>query len=558
MKVVTRLALGFGIVATIGILITIIGSFRMSELATDLDQVANDRMVKVAQFTELKENFNSIGLLTRNIVISENVALHSEEKKKIATLRAANSELLEKLDKTLKIPQARNLLKIITDNRGIYNSSIDRVIALTEKGDEAEAERLLFNETIALQQIVFKATDDSRKLQKELSEKIAGEAAELARTSVSLMTGMAILMFVIGSLVGLIISRDLLRALGAEPSELSEAVNRVAKGDLDTPLQVRSNDTVSVMAAVAQMQASLSSVVYNVRQNSESVATASAQISQGNNDLSTRTEQQASALEETAAAMEELGSTVTQNAENARQANQLAKSASNVAIKGGEVVAQVVGTMKEIDESSKKIAAITSIIDGIAFQTNILALNAAIEAARAGEQGRGFAVVASEVRSLAGRSAEAAKEIKILIDASVQRVKEGSILVDQAGDTMTEVVGSIRRVTDIMGEISAASSEQSQGVAQVGEAVTQMDQTTQRNAALVEEMAAAASSLENQAQELVETVAVFKLSSHPTEDVVVGVVSRPAIDTIASGKPSQVSYNPSFRGALQRPQHSGA
>lgn len=558
MKVVTRLALGFGIVATIGILITIIGSFRMSELATDLDQVANDRMVKVAQFTELKENFNSIGLLTRNIVISENVALHSEEKKKIATLRAANSELLEKLDKTLKIPQARNLLKIITDNRGIYNSSIDRIIALTEKGDEAEAERLLFNETIALQNIVFKATDDSRKLQKELSEKIAGEAAELARTSVSLMTGMAILMFVIGSLVGLIISRDLLRALGAEPSELSEAVNRVAKGDLDTPLQVRSNDTVSVMAAVAQMQASLSSVVYNVRQNSESVATASAQISQGNNDLSTRTEQQASALEETAAAMEELGSTVTQNAENARQANQLAKSASNVAIKGGEVVAQVVGTMKEIDDSSKKIAAITSIIDGIAFQTNILALNAAIEAARAGEQGRGFAVVASEVRSLAGRSAEAAKEIKILIDASVQRVKEGSILVDQAGDTMTEVVGSIRRVTDIMGEISAASSEQSQGVAQVGEAVTQMDHTTQRNAALVEEMAAAASSLENQAQELVETVAVFKLSSHPTEDVVVGVVSRPAIDTIASGKPSQVSYNPSFRGALQRPQHSGA
>lgn len=558
MKVVTRLALGFGIVATIGILITIIGSFRMSELAPDLDQVANDRMVKVAQFTELKENFNSIGLLTRNIVISKNVALHSEEKKKIATLRAANSELLEKLDKTLKIPQARNLLKIITDNRGIYNSSIDRVIALTEKGDEAEAERLLFNETLALQNIVFKATDDSRKLQKELSEKIAGEAAELARTSVSLMTSMAILMFVIGSLVGLIISRDLLRALGAEPSELSEAVNRVAKGDLDTPLQVRSNDTVSVMAAVAQMQASLSSVVYNVRQNSESVATASAQISQGNNDLSTRTEQQASALEETAAAMEELGSTVTQNAENARQANQLAKSASNVAIKGGEVVAQVVGTMKEIDDSSKKIAAITSIIDGIAFQTNILALNAAIEAARAGEQGRGFAVVASEVRSLAGRSAEAAKEIKILIDASVQRVKEGSILVDQAGDTMTEVVGSIRRVTDIMGEISAASSEQSQGVAQVGEAVTQMDHTTQRNAALVEEMAAAASSLENQAQELVETVAVFKLSSHPTEDVVVGVVSRPAIDTIASGKPSQVSYNPSFRGALQRPQHSRA
>jgi methyl-accepting chemotaxis protein len=241
------------------------------------------------------------------------------------------------------------------------------------------------------------------------------------------------------------------------------------------------------------------------------VATASAQIASGNSDLSGRTEEQASALEQTAASMEQLGSTVRQNADNARQANQLALNASTVAVQGGDVVAQVVGTMKGINDSSRKIADIIGVIDGIAFQTNILALNAAVEAARAGEQGRGFAVVASEVRSLAQRSAEAAKEIKGLITASVERVAQGTQQADLAGETMTEVVGAIRRVTDIMGEISAASSEQSTGVAQVGEAITQMDQATQQNAALVEESAAAADSLQRQAQELVQAVAVFRL-----------------------------------------------
>ena len=289
-------------------------------------------------------------------------------------------------------------------------------------------------------------------------------------------------------------------------------VNAVSRGDLTVQIQPEGTDEIAqLLQAMVQMQASLLGVVGSVRAGSENLALASAEIAQGNNDLSARTEQQASALEETAASMEELGSTVKQNADSARHANQLAQSASTIAVEGGNVVGEVVQTMRGINASSRKISDIISVIDGIAFQTNILALNAAVEAARAGEQGRGFAVVASEVRSLAGRSAEAAKEIKHLINASVERVEHGTALADQAGITMTEVVASIKRVTDIMGEISAASNEQALGVAQVGEAVTQMDQTTQQNAALVEQMAAAASGLKSQAQDLVGVVAAFKL-----------------------------------------------
>jgi methyl-accepting chemotaxis protein-1 (serine sensor receptor) len=305
--------------------------------------------------------------------------------------------------------------------------------------------------------------------------------------------------------------RTLGRELGTEPAQATSVARSVAEGNLAYPFDITPGDDYSLMSNLKLMQDSLTRVVANVRSSSESLAVACAEIAQGNNDLSARTESQASALEQTAASMEQLGGTVKQNAASANEANLLAMSASDVAVRGGAVVAEVVQTMRGINESSRKISDIISVIDGIAFQTNILALNAAVEAARAGEQGRGFAVVASEVRSLAGRSADAAKEIKSLINASVERVEHGTLLVDQAGATMTEVVTSIRRVTDIMGEISSASTEQSLGVAQVGEAVSQMDQSTQQNAALVEQMAAAASALKSQADDLVHAVAVFKL-----------------------------------------------
>jgi methyl-accepting chemotaxis protein len=306
-------------------------------------------------------------------------------------------------------------------------------------------------------------------------------------------------------------TRRLLGQLGGQPSEAVAMARAVAAGDLTTQLRLRAGDTRSLMYNLQTMQQSLARTVTQVREGSESVATASTQIADGNQDLSSRTEQQASALQQTASTMEELGTTVRHNADNARQANELARSAASVAVKGGGVMGQVVETMKGINDSSRKIADIISVIDAIAFQTNILALNAAVEAARAGEQGRGFAVVAGEVRSLAQRSAEAAREIKTLITASVERVDQGSSLVNLAGKTMDEIVASIGRVSGIVSEISSASTEQSSGVGQVSQAVSQMDEATQRNAALVEQSAAAAENLKQQAQQLVQAVAVFRV-----------------------------------------------
>ncbi len=437
---------------------------------------------------------------------------HSEYEERLAAAAKTVAASASAYEPLLQSDAERELFGKLVKGWQAYEAAQKKVVALGRDKKQQDAADIsdglgstAFDETVG-------ALDALNKFNFEGGQAAAAHVDEVYKQARALILAMLAATLVLGFVLAWAITRRLIAQLGGEPMVAAEVARAVAEGDLSTAIHVRPGDTDSLMARLQTMQRGLAQAVSAVRQGSENVAISSAQIAQGNQDLSTRTEHQASSLQETAATMDELGSTVRNNADNAKQANQLALGASTVAVEGGEVVGQVVDTMKDINHSSKKIADIITVIDGIAFQTNILALNAAVEAARAGEQGRGFAVVAGEVRSLAQRSAEAAKEIKTLIGASVERVERGTALVDRAGQTMQEIVTAIRRVSDIVGEISSASVEQNTGVQQVGQAVSEMDQATQQNAALVEQSAAAAESLKQQAQQLVQAVAVFKLS----------------------------------------------
>ena len=506
-KVGVRLAFAFSLILFITLVIAGIGVWRLQELADTTRQLTttdNDRLrAAVKWHNAVEQNW----LRTQTALLDADITNLASWKQEIRKTAEESDVARKTITDLIVAGEGINLLKEIEIARDAYRKPREALLERRKAGEDVidAVERDLKPQAEAY----IAAITRMEERQSSLYDQTRHEADQkAAQGRVILIVGA-----VIALLLGIVLSYLLTRSITVPLQQAARTAGQIAEGDLTQPIVATGRDEAArLLQALQHMQNNLSQLVSGVRSNAESVAIASAEISQGNNNLSSRTEQQASALEETAASMEELGSTVRQNADNARQANHLAMNASSVAVQGGHVVAEVVDTMKGINDSSRKIADIIGVIDGIAFQTNILALNAAVEAARAGEQGRGFAVVAGEVRSLAQRSAEAAKEIKSLINASVERVEQGTHLVDKAGATMTEVVNAIRRVTDIMGEISAASSEQSAGVSQVGEAITQMDHATQQNAALVEESAAAADSLKTQAAQLVQTVAVFRIA----------------------------------------------
>ena len=553
-RVRTRLTVGFGVVCVLLVASVVMGLMAMGRMGADLKAVVADHFPRIVAAANLSTQIDVIAIALRNMMLNADAADRERQTQVIAQSRQEVVRLFDTLDKTLTEPKDRALLQKVKEQRALYLAGQEELLGFI-RSDQTDQSREYLASKLRPVLASYKASIGALVESEKNAIVTAGtDARDTALNARNTLIGLGVAALLLAVALGWLITRSLVRELGGEPRTAADVARAVAGGDFTQPIAVKDGDTTSLMAQLAAMKDGLAQVVSQVRRGSESVAMASSEIAQGNQDLSARTESQASALEETAASMEQLGATVRQNAESASQANALARSASDVAVRGGEVVGQVVQTMKGINESSQRIADIIGVIDGIAFQTNILALNAAVEAARAGEQGRGFAVVASEVRSLAGRSAEAAKEIKQLISASVERVEQGSAMADQAGETMTEVVQSIRRVTDLMGEINAASSEQASGVAQVGEAVTQMDQATQQNAALVEEMAAAAGSLSSQAQELVQAVAVFKLdASQSGASAYSTPTARPAPNAAPVRMPAPARKPTAFKAAPAKP-----
>jgi len=509
MKIGQRLALGFGVVLALSILITVIGILKLDAVADAAERMLDQPVKKERMISDWSANIGVAVIRTSAIIKSSDTSLTEFFAKNTEETNAKAAMYLKEVEKLLTTPEEKETFAKMISLRGAYAGGRAEAVRLKSEGKIEESmqvhDKVYIPAAQAYQANIQSLVALQRKQVDDLQRQIQHVKEDSRRTVVLL----GILSVAFGALCAWWLTRSITRPVQAAVS----LARRVAAGDLSSRRQASAKDEIGALQdALADMNEHLLGLVTEIRSGSHAIATASSEIAAGNLDLSARTEEQAGSLEETASSMEELTSTVAQNAGNARQASVLATSASEVAGRGGVVVSQVVQTMAAINESSKRIADIIGVIDGIAFQTNILALNAAVEAARAGEQGRGFAVVASEVRNLAHRSAAAAKEIKVLIDDSVARVDDGARLVDQAGATMTEIVGSVERVAGIIGEITVATDEQTAGIGQINGAISQMDQVTQQNAALVEQAAAASNAMHEQAAQLLQAVSVFKLA----------------------------------------------
>ena len=511
MKIGKRLALGFAIILGLSVAITGIGIWRLQTLAEATQLMMDKPIAKERYISDWYRNTYSGIRRATAVAKSSDTSLSAFFKPETDEATRVSTELQKKISELVVSDEEKQLLAKITGTlRKQYLTTRDVIYKEKAKDnpDQEMIKNALEKDYLPAAKAYQEGVEALMNLQRKELDALALSNEQIAKQSALLLGVLEALVLVFGVACAWFLTVGITRPLNTAV----KVSRQVAQGDLSAEITVKSKDEAGqLLQALQDMNASLRNIVSNVRVGTETINTASSEIANGNLDLSARTEQQAGSLEETASAMEQLTSTVKQNADNARQANQMAASASQVAEQGGAVVHQVVQTMASINDSSRKIVDIISVIDGIAFQTNILALNAAVEAARAGEQGRGFAVVASEVRSLAQRSAAAAKEIKGLIDDSVEKVGTGSQLVAQAGQTMDEVVASVRRVTDVMTEITAASQEQSTGIEEVNRAITQMDENTQQNAALVEQAAAAAQSMQEQASKLTQLVSVFNL-----------------------------------------------
>ena len=515
MTVGKRLYAGFGAVLAVLVVVTLVAIVKVQAINAALKANSEEHAAIQRYAINFRGSAHDRAIAVRDVVLGQSAPDRQKEVaaiEQLARFYADSAGPLEKLLQTSDdIAALRTLYGEIQAIEKQAVASTKAVLAKVEAGDAVGAQTQLWSETkpqyVAWLAAINKLIDFEESRIQAQNRIAMGEAGGF----LAVMLVALLIALLCGAALAWAISRSILRQLGAEPSELGDVAQRVASGDLSAVQGAASAPTGSVLASLGAMQNSLSSVVGQVRQASDSIATGSAEIATGNADLSHRTEEQASHLQQTATSMAQMNAMVQTNADTARQATQLATSASAAAQKGGDVVSQVVTTMDDIAQSSRKINDIIGVIDGIAFQTNILALNAAVEAARAGEQGRGFAVVAGEVRNLAQRSAEAAKEIKGLIGTSVDKVEAGTRLVSDAGSTMEDIVAQVRRVSDLISEISASTHEQTTGIGQVSESVTQLDQSTQQNAALVEQSAAASASLQQQATKLTDVVRTFRL-----------------------------------------------